>query len=90
MANYTTGYGLRHKHCFNSDQFKYELWEIKFLGYKKNPKLHKIILIPYDHPNDKDYCEKNAKVFAKLIQYLNDRSWFPIMREDSDNGRKVL
>lgn len=41
------------------------------------------------NPMTKDYCEKNANMFTKLIQFLNDQS-LSLMRETPDNGRKAL
>ena len=38
-------------------------------------------------PEDDD--GKNAEAFAKLIQFLDDRSLSLIMRDACDNGRKA-
>ena len=42
-------------------------------GYRRIQHLHQIILSPIDQ-SDMDFIEKNATVFAELIQYLDDKS----------------
>ena len=37
-----------------------------------------------------DFVEKNGSVFAKLIQYLDDKTLSLVIRDARDNGRKVL
>ena len=37
-----------------------------------------------------DFVEKNAIVFAELIQYLDDKSLSLVIRDAWDNGRKAL
>ena len=43
---------------------------------------------PTDQNDDIDFVEKNATIFAKLIQYLDDKSLSLIIRDARDNGRK--
>ena len=82
-----TGYGPRAaKIFFDGD----ELWEVKFLGYLRIQHLHQIILSPTDQSDDMDFVKKNATVFTKLIQYLDDKSLSLVMRDARDNGRKAL
>ena len=87
---HSTGYGPRSSRLFfNGDESKYELWEIKFLGYLRIHQLHEVILSPTEQ-TDPDFVEKNATVFAELIQFLDDTSLSLIIREAQDNGRKAL
>ena len=37
-----------------------------------------------------DFIEKNATVFADLIQYLGNKSLSLVIRDARDNGRKAL
>ena len=55
---------------FNGDETKYELWEIKFLGYMRLQKLHDVIVPGHEAPDE----AKNADAFAELVQCLDDRS----------------
>ena len=88
-----TGYGPRHRGLyFNGDETKYELWEVKFLGYMRLQKLCEII-DPRPDANVEltgEEVAKNADAFAELIQCLDDRSLALIMREAKDDGRKAL
>ena len=38
-----TGYGPRYRLYFDGDGDKYELWEVKFLGYLRTLKLHDVV-----------------------------------------------
>ena len=70
----STGYEPRAtKLFFDDDESKYELWEVKFLGYRRIQHLL-IILSLTDQIDDIDFVEKNATVFAELIHYLDDKS----------------
>ena len=42
-----TGYGPRRALIFDGDEAKYELWEVKFLGYTRLQKLH-VVVTPKD------------------------------------------
>ena len=77
----TTGYGPRHSLLFDGDESKYELWELKFLGYLKLQKLLNIAIVN----NDPD-ADKNADVFSGLIQCLHDKSLTLIIRDAKDDG----
>ena len=86
-----TGYGPRAaKLFFDGNESKYELWEMKFLGYLRIQHLHQIILSPTNQSDDMDFIEKNVNVFTKLIQYLDDKSLSLVIRDVWDNGRKAL
>ena len=52
--------------------------------------LHQVILSPTDQSDDMDFIEKNATVFTKLIQYLDDKSLSLVIRDAWDNRRKAL
>ena len=57
---------------FDGNESKYELLEVKFLGYFRIQHLHQIKRSPTD--DDIDFVEKNTTVFAEHIQYLDDKS----------------
>ena len=63
---------------------------MKFLGYLRIQHLHQIKLSPIDQSDDIDFVEKNATAFTELIQYLDDRSLFLVIRDAQNNGRKAL
>ena len=39
-----TGYGPRRTLVFDGDESKYELWEVKFLGYVPLQKLYDVVI----------------------------------------------
>ena len=83
-----TGFGTsRNRLIFTGDERKYELWEIKFLGYMRLRKLHETITAASDVPVDDS---KNCEAFAEIIQCLDDKSLSLIMRDAKDDGRKAL
>ena len=87
MANLNcSGYGPspRNRLIFDGDESKYELWEVKFLGYLRLQKLHDVLT------DDTPSTDKNAQVFAELIQFLDDRSLSLVIREAKDNGKKAM
>ena len=63
----STGYGSRMRLIFDGDERKYELWEVKFLGFMWLQKLHNMFVSEED-PD----AEKNAEAFAELIQCLDE------------------
>ena len=63
---------------------------MKFLGYLRIQHLHQIILLPIDQSDGMDFVEKNATIFAKLIQYLDNKSLSLLIRDAQNNGRKAL
>ena len=63
---------------------------MKFLGYPRIQHLHEVILSPTDQSDVMDVVEKNATVFTKLIQYLDDKILSLVIRDARDNGRKAL
>lgn len=84
-----TGYGPRRTLIFDGDGSKYELWEVKFLGYMRLQKLHDVV-IPKEGEKEEHSEEKKASAFAELVQCLDDRSLSLVIREANDDGRKAL
>jgi|SRR6218665_2292669 len=80
----STGYGPMMCLTFDGDEMKYELWEVKFLGFARLQKLHNAFV-----SEENSNAEKNAEAFAELIQCLDDRSLSDI-RDAKDNGKKAL
>ena len=81
-----TGYGSRHRLLFDGDEAKYELWEVKLLGYMRLHKLYDVITPGNDMPDK----AKNADAFAELVQCLDDRSLSLVIRDATNDGRKAL
>ena len=87
----TKGYGSRTaKLSFDSNESKSKLWEVKFQGYLRIQHLHQIVWSPTIESDDMDFIEKNATVFAELIQFLDDSCLSLVMRDAKNNGRKAL
>ena len=84
-----TGYGPRRTLIFDGDESKYELWEVKFLGYTRLQKLYDIF-VPAADEKEAPSEVKNAEAFAELVQCLDDRSLSLVIREAKDDGRKAL
>jgi len=74
--------------AFDGDERKFELWQVKFLGFMRIQKLHEVFS-PVDG-NDPPDAGKNAEAFAELIQCLDDRSLSLVIRDAMDDGRKAL
>ena len=55
---------------FDGDERKFELWEVKFLGYMKLKKLKHVLVGPVEEVTD----EQNELAFSELIQFLDERS----------------
>ena len=92
MSTHATGYGpSNHRLILDGDERKYELWEVKFLGYLRLQKLSKTILTQLAEDASPEAIAadtvKNADAFAELIQYLDDRSLSLIIRDAADDGR---
>ena len=91
-----TGYATstnRHRIVFDGDERRFELWEVKFLGFMKIRGLDTVLDdIPDDPATDTVAVDaaKNAEVFAELVQVLDDRSLSLIIREARNNGRKAI
>ena len=78
-----TGYGPRRTLIFDGDESKYELWEVKFLGYARLQKLYDIF-VPAADEKEAPSEAKNAEAFAELVQCLDDRSLSLVIREAKD------
>ena len=61
-----TGYGPRRTLVFDGDESKYELWEVKFLGYMRLQKLYDVV-IPKEGETSAPNAEKRASAFAELV-----------------------
>ena len=87
-SNPGTGYGPSPnlRLFFDGNEEHYELWEVKFLAHLRLQKLHGVI---ESTPTD-DNEERNAQVFAELVQKLDDKSLSLIIRDAKDDGRKAL
>ena len=75
----STGYGpsnLWQNLVFDGNEKKFELWEIKVLGYMKLKKLKNIFTSADDITE-----EQNETASAELIQFLDERSLTLVMRE---------
>ena len=70
--------------CYSGEENKYELWEVKFIGYLRTLKLHTVITA--EVPD----ADKNAEVFAGLVQVLDDTSLSLIIRDAKDKGKEAL
>ena len=66
-----------------------ELWEVKFLGHLRLQKLFNVA-VKQEGERDPPDADKNAKVFAELVQCLDDRSLSLVIREANNDGRKAL
>ena len=90
----STGYGPRMaagrfgRLIFDGDERKYESCEVKFLSYMRLRKLKGTILSP--STDAEINADKNAEVFAELIQFLDDKSLSSVMRDAMDNSKKAL
>ena len=81
MANFNRP---SHRLYFDGDETKFELWEMKYIGYLRLHKLSDVVALQAgsDVPDD---AVHNADVFAKLIQCLDDRSLTLVMRDAIDD-----
>ena len=84
-----TAYGPRRTLVFDGDESKYELWEVKFLGYMRLQKLYDVV-IPKEGETSGPNAEKRASTFAELVQCLDDRSLSLVIREANNDGREAL
>ena len=75
-----SGYGPRIRLLFDGNGERYELWEIKFMGHLRIRKLLEVV--DADEPDE----NKNAEVFAELVQVLDDRSLSLVMRDASPSN----
>ena len=92
MNSAGTGYGpsISKKLLFDGDEEKYDLWEIKFLSHLR---LRKLSLDESDDRTSAEFIAKNADIFAKIVQVLDDESLQLVMRDavnDEEKSLKIL
>ena len=64
-----TGYGPR-RLMFDGNDDKYELWEVKFMGYMRTKKLHMVIEKPANETAETaPSAEKLSEAYAKLVNF---------------------
>ena len=85
----STGYGPRRALLFDGNESKYELWEVKFLGYMRLQKLYDVFVRLESEKEPPDE-ERQADAFAELVQCLDDRSLSLVIRDARDDGRKAM
>ena len=83
-ANSLTGYAPKRRIYFDGDESKFELFEVKFLGYLRLQNLHKVL------EESTPDADGNARIFAELSLSLDDKSLFLIIRDAKDDGKKAL
>ncbi|KAG1664805.1 Zinc finger protein 862 [Nymphon striatum] len=72
------------KLIFDGDERKFVQWEVRILAYLRLQGLWGTINPKSTEQIDQ---EKNAQVFAELIQFLDDKSLSLVMRDAKDDGR---
>ena len=85
--NHSTGYGPRDKLIYDGDEEKYELWEARFMARLRTQKLSGVVDVADSTAVD---AEKNANIFAELVQLLDDKSLQLIIRDANEDGRKAI
>ena len=84
------GYAPSNKLNFDGDEGKYELWEIKFLAFLRLQKNLVEVVESSDVTGIADYVEKNSRIFAHIVQFLDDTSLNLIIRDAKNDGRRSL
>ena len=84
-----TGYGTSNytnhgRLYFNGCASKFELWEVKFLGHLRIQNLQDVLT------EENVDAAKNERVYAELVQVLDDTSLSLIMRDASNDGKKAM
>ena len=80
--------GGRYQHLmFNGDERKYEMWEVRFLGYMLMKNLKEVI-DPSSSTTPDDAA--NERAFAELITFIDERSLTLVMRDANNKGREAL
>lgn len=83
-STHRTGYGPRSRLCFDGNEDKYELWEIKFFAHLRLQKLSRVF------EDAEVNASKNADVFAELVQVLDDKSLSLVIRDAKDDGINAM
>ncbi|CAB4022556.1 Hypothetical predicted protein [Paramuricea clavata] len=86
----STGYGPSRESrwsrlTFDGNESNYELWEAKFLAHMRLLKL-KDTTLPSKEEAD---TTKNEECYAELIQCLDDTSLSLVIRDATDDGRRL-
>ena len=95
LTGYSPRYAVKNSGQFNmsdrlmfqGDERKYELWEVRFLGYLRTHKLYDTITAKMDelvNPN------KNAETIGDMVIFLDDRSLSLIIRDAKNDERNAL
>ena len=88
MSTHTsTGYGPRGKLYFNGEDEKHDIWEVKFTSYLRLQNLLKALADDYA---ENDAADLNTRIFAELVQVLDDKSLSLIMKDANDDGRLAI
>ena len=96
MDTVPTGYGPRKPQLyFDGNSEKFELFEVKFKAHLQLLKLVDVLAdandgaeVPAEGAAKRR--EKNAIVFAELVQCIDDKSISLIIRDAQDDGKKAL
>ena len=78
------GYGTQNL-VFSGESQDFELWSVKFKGMIRLQKLHTILESSADTVDD----DKNAQLFAHLVQCLDNKSINLIIRDAMNKGREA-
>ena len=90
MGNLTC-YGHRNQLYFDGDHTRFELLEVKFLGYMKLQKLLDVIVKPESKRIENAPAhDKLGEAFVELVQFVDDRSLSLIICDAKEDGRKAL
>ena len=89
-ASTLTGYGPSHAHrlYFDGNEEKYELWEVKFKAYLCTRKL--LSVVTGQREETANFRKRNQKVYAELVQVLDDKSLSLIIRDAADDGKRAM
>lgn len=83
----STGDAPSQRLYFDGCDEKFELWEVKFKAYLRIKNLHTVLS---DGRETAKFRERNERVYAELVQVLDDKSLQLIMREAEDDGKRAL
>ena len=84
QASSLRGYGTQNL-VFSGESGDFELWSVKFKGMIRLQKLHTIL----ESEGEVD-PDKNAQVFAHLVQCLDDKSINLVIRDAMNKGREAF
>ena len=94
FTNLSTGYGpSRSRLYFDGDSDTFPMWETRFINYlyMLDKEIHDAILPRTAATQEIDEVrEKNRRVYAELVQVLDERSLQLIMTDCKNNGRAAF